>query len=163
MGHVHPVSNSLSITCLPGATGALSTWPSSCMNALHLDTCEVWLIPTVDTQGDMVTCDAKLPTCAMEIPGIWLFVSHNRSKFTGHKGYYFYLEVYYVHLSIGPGWLRQNCHKKKQQQQQQQQFHVSHSSSAHPLGRSPVLRGTCEMNRSLHIFARWGDCRGEIV
>jgi len=24
-----------------GATGALSTWPSSCVNALHLDTCEV--------------------------------------------------------------------------------------------------------------------------
>ena len=25
---------------LRGATGALSTWPSSCVNALHLDTCE---------------------------------------------------------------------------------------------------------------------------
>ena len=55
-----------------GATGALSTWPSSCMNALHLDTCEVWLIPTVCP--DLVTCGAKLPTCAMEIPGVWVFL-----------------------------------------------------------------------------------------
>ena len=79
-GHVPPILNS-SITSLPGATGALSTWPSSCVNALHLDTCEA--------DSNLRDGDSR--------PLGGLFVSHSRSKFTSHTGYCFYLYVYYVH------------------------------------------------------------------